>query len=413
MGSFSFPGENSRFKIPRIALILLGGIIILHILYLYRDTPMQMTRVSMTDAETTPVTPTPGAPPPASAEHKSTKKPTEKEKEKPTTKPADTQVDKPKFAAQFPRRMWQTFKAGAGGLDEGDREAVNTWTQRNPRWRHELITRESAESYVRNTFRKQPEYAETFIDIQDSIFRADLIRYLVLLGDGGIYSDIDTKCLKPIDEWIPKKYNGIVNVVVGVEYDTRNGEDPRWGDWTLDLQFATWAILAKPGHPVLETTVRNVVQAVKALALKKGQTVSTVVPHFKEVLDTTGPAIFTRSVFESISKSIGSDFTWKNVTKLTEPRLVDDVLILPINAFGSGQLHSHSGKPEDKDALVHHLFKGSWKASHPFKTDEERKQEEEEEKQRKEKEEKEKKLKEAEESGKKSEEDVSRDGKST
>ena len=41
------------------------------------------------------------------------------------------------------------------------------------------------------------------------------------------------------------------------------------------------------------------------------------------------------------------------------------VLILPINAFGSGQAHSNSGSPEDPTALVHHLFKGSWKADHP------------------------------------------------
>ena len=41
------------------------------------------------------------------------------------------------------------------------------------------------------------------------------------------------------------------------------------------------------------------------------------------------------------------------------------VLILPINAFGSGQGHSKSGSPDENTALVQHLFKGSWKADHP------------------------------------------------
>ena len=41
------------------------------------------------------------------------------------------------------------------------------------------------------------------------------------------------------------------------------------------------------------------------------------------------------------------------------------VLILPINAFGSGQAHSNSGSPEENTALVQHLFRGSWKVDHP------------------------------------------------
>lgn len=43
------------------------------------------------------------------------------------------------------------------------------------------------------------------------------------------------------------------------------------------------------------------------------------------------------------------------------------VLILPINAFGSGQMHSKNGSPDENTALVQHLFKGSWKADHPFR----------------------------------------------
>lgn len=42
------------------------------------------------------------------------------------------------------------------------------------------------------------------------------------------------------------------------------------------------------------------------------------------------------------------------------------VLVLPINAFGSGQMHSKSGSLEGNTALVQHLFKGSWKVSHLF-----------------------------------------------
>ena len=68
--------------------------------------------------------------------------------------------------------------------------------------------------------------------------------------------------------------------------------------------------------------------------------------------------MFTESVFESLSFITGSPFTWQNVSGLTSPLLISDVLILPVNAFGSGQNHSNAGDPDNELALVHHLFKG-------------------------------------------------------
>ena len=41
-------------------------------------------------------------------------------------------------------------------------------------------------------------------------------------------------------------------------------------------------------------------------------------------------------VFEGLSHVTSTNFTYLKVTGLTAPRLVGDVLFLPINAFGSG-----------------------------------------------------------------------------
>ena len=267
----------------------------------------------------------------------------------------------------FPRKIWQTSKTGPGGFDEEDRNAVISWTKLNQKWRYESVTQYGAESYVRNQFANEPDIIETFVDLQDPILRADLVRYLLLLGDGGLYTDIDTRCLVPVDDWIPPEYQDSANVVVGVEYDRLAGS--RWSDWTLDLQFSTWAILAKPRHPLLECTVRKVIKGLKTLAFKQGKTISGVKASREEVLDTTGPAIFTRSVFDILGRSTGTNFTWSNVTDLKVPRLVDDILILPITAFGCGQQHSNSGNPNEETAFVQHMFKGSWKADHQRQED--------------------------------------------
>jgi len=274
--------------------------------------------------------------------------------------PQNASVDIP----DFPRKIWQTGRTSAVGLANKDRTVIQSWTTLNKKHRYEIITQHSAESYVRERFGHMRDIEETFTDLQDPILRADLIRYLVLLGDGGVYSDIDTKALKPIEDWIPSAFKRHANVVIGVEYDKLGGG--RWIDWTLDLQFCTWAMMAKPGHPLMQTAVERVIGRIRQLAQKQGKTVSGIKASFQDVLDTTGPALFTEAVFEGLSHTTGTNFTWQNVTGMLTPRLVGDILILPINAFGSGQAHSNSGSPGEDTAMVQHLFSGSWKGDHPF-----------------------------------------------
>ena len=81
----------------------------------------------------------------------------------------------------FPRKIWQTSKVGPGGLEEGDRRAVQSWVKMNQKHRYEILTVHNAESYVRTTFPHRYDIEETFMDLHDPILRADFICYLVLL----------------------------------------------------------------------------------------------------------------------------------------------------------------------------------------------------------------------------------------
>lgn len=68
-------------------------------------------------------------------------------------------------------------------------------------------------------------------------------------------------------------------------------------------------------------------------------------------------------MFESLSELSDrqNDLLREEVSGLTEPHQIDDVLILPINAFGSGQAHSGSKEPDKCDPFVVHSFAGSWR----------------------------------------------------
>lgn len=287
-----------------------------------------------------------------------------------TNMSSSTRAKSAKSKNDFPRKIWQTAKTSAAGLSDAERAAIQTWVQLNQAHRYEVVTKLSAETYVLDKFADRPDILETFLSLQDKILRADLIRLLVLFAEGGVYSDLDTLVLEPIENWVPEEFQGRASLVCGVEYDALDGG--RWADWTLDLQFATWAIMAKPGHMAFDIALETSMGRLRSIAAHQAKTEGgggREVPlkvSFKDVLDTTGPALFTNSVMEAIRIQTGQNFTWSNITGMRRPRLYGDVLILPINAFGSGQQHSKSGKPDDGTALVQHLFAGTWKTDHPF-----------------------------------------------
>lgn len=271
----------------------------------------------------------------------------------------------PTQSTEFPRRIWQTAKTSAAGLGDEERKSIQTWVTKNQKHRYEIVTKHSAETYIYEYYMDKPEIAETFLDLQDNMMRADLAKYLTLSAEGGVYCDLDTVLERPIDEWVPSSFKDKANLVVGVEYDVLDGN--RWADWTLDLQFASWAILAKPGHQAFDIALHSAVSRLKKIGAGQGKSVGDMHASYKEVLDSTGPALFTRSVIETIAIQTNTDFTWKNMSGMTVPTLFGDVLVLPINAFGSGQAHSNSGPGDGPEVLVRHLFAGSWKAAHPFR----------------------------------------------
>ena len=86
----------------------------------------------------------------------------------------------------------------------------------NQKRRYEILTQHHAESYVKGRFSHRPDIEETFINLQDPILRACFVCYIVLLGDDGVCSDIDTTSLIPIKDWLPSTYADKINLVLAL-----------------------------------------------------------------------------------------------------------------------------------------------------------------------------------------------------
>ena len=270
----------------------------------------------------------------------------------------------------IPKQIWQTWHTPAALLADGDRERVRTWVEKNPQYQYELVTDQGAESYIRQHFAKDLLIRDVFFNLTDKILRADFLRYLLLLADGGVYADIDVECREPIDTWVPQLYRGKSSVILGVEADRKPVEndvklyyDHREHIWGI----TNWTIMSKRGHPFLRYVAEAVAHNLLEIARKQERTLSTMELSYKEVIDATGPRAFTEAFFAYASKVTGTIVTYANATMLEEPKLVDDILLLPIRAFSTAEAdrsdvegaHSY-GWPN----VVYHWSAGAWKKTH-------------------------------------------------
>lgn len=277
----------------------------------------------------------------------------------------ELQPDNPS-GQEWTHKIWQTSKYPVTEMNEEDRTHFETWAELNPDWGQEVLTDEIMESYVRDHFHEtQPQIEGLYFEVKDYILRSDLIRYLVMLADGGVYNDLDVGCEKPISTWVPKQFEDTAGTLLGVEVDNKYGPDGRTFTNGEDLfELVNWTIMSKPNQPFMWFLVQRVMENIRKLAATKNVAISEMVPTIPDVLVTTGPAALTTAFFDYASNLTGTSVTYKNFTKITEAQIVGEVVILPIQAFGAGHQVQWAGFQQDGSQLVHHYFAGSWKGDH-------------------------------------------------
>lgn len=233
----------------------------------------------------------------------------------------------------FPPKIHQTAKKQTVS------PASLSWYYANPGEEHIFYGDKEARLFVQQ--KADGEVVRLYNQLLDPVARADLFRYVVLKYEGGVYSDIDTTALCPMNAWIPPEFKeSEINLVVGIEVDERGVTDPaeieRWG-WAMNFQFVQWTVLARPEHPALSMAIDTVVKNVKALAETKDTTVSDLEMSNLEIIRTTGPGAFTTAVLKYLELSDPAP-----LRGLKQPKQIKDVLVMPVTSFAPNQRHSGS-----------------------------------------------------------------------
>lgn len=246
-----------------------------------------------------------------------------------------------------------------------------------------------------------PEIIEAYNRFPRQILKVDFFRYASIFLLGGTYSDTDTEPLKPMHEWVT--FNDTIygesnnlGLVVGIEAEC---DCEKWFGFTSRrVQFCQWTLQAKSHHPAYAVLLSNIVNlminhydpSLKKVAIAENEYYfgRQQDSYYEGIMELTGPAMFTESLFQylnSIGELIPTDandhdeimrslkfptpvdttlsvldhrwrhFGWQNVTKISEPVLVSDMLILPQPYFNLKKWTTNSV------SLIKHNYEGSWK----------------------------------------------------
>lgn len=270
----------------------------------------------------------------------------------------------------FPRKIWQTWKVDPLNFEERDLNTARTWTSKNPGYRYEVLTDQNDILYVETHFGphgiNRPDIVYVYKTLTAKIIKADLLRYLVMYIEGGVYTDIDVEALKPMERFIPDRYDERdIDMIIGVEIDEPELHDhPILGQ--KSESFCQWTFVCKPRLPVMMRLIDNILRWLNSVAERQNRSIADIELDFDEVISGTGPSAFTEAVLAEISKKVGYPVHWDTFHDMPESKLVGGVLVLTVEAFAAGQGHSDSGNHNARTALVkHHYHASGWPSNHP------------------------------------------------
>jgi len=135
------------------------------------------------------------------------------------------------------------------------------------------------------------DIVEMYRSLTAKIIKADILRYLVMYAEGGIYADIDVEALKPIDRFIPDRYDEArIDMIIGVEIDQPDFiNHPILGP--KSQSFCQWTFMSKPRLPVMLKLVDNIIDWLNDVSKRQNKPISDIVLDFDEVITGTGKGI--------------------------------------------------------------------------------------------------------------------------
>jgi tetratricopeptide (TPR) repeat protein len=210
----------------------------------------------------------------------------------------------------MPQRITQFWDAEA---PPDDLLAVSrSWRAQNPDHHHVLFNDRSARTYLEQHF--PPAVAIAYRRCRDPTTKADLLRLAVLCHWGGIWADMDDRCLAPVSDVVPAWARACF-------WQERSG--------FLCNNF----IAAVPGHPILLRALTTAVTAINRGDRDK-------------VWMLTGPGLLSRAFAVELAQAGDAWSAW-----LDQVSVLDEFAVGPYLAFHCRTSHKRRGQHWTKTAF--------------------------------------------------------------
>ena len=229
---------------------------------------------------------------------------------------------------------------------------ARSWEKRNRDFQRRFYDDEGVLAFVRD---RAPEYLAAYQALWKPVLQANFFRYIVVLKEGGLYSDVDVACMRGFSAY----FRPTDRLVVGIErlmpsfeaahFSAPGAKGPR------ALQFLQWTFGApEPGHPALRDLCDTIKQWVltnvppgggrgpgprySAYAAEHGDDMA--------IMEFTGPGVWTDAVLRHIQHG------------------AEGIRLLPREAWGQAPWEENRWNSLGQPYVLHH-FNGSWRSEGP------------------------------------------------
>ena len=198
---------------------------------------------------------------------------------------------------------------------------ARTWREQNPDWEYHLWNGEEMDELVEKHF---PEYLSMYRSFPYNVQRWDTIRYMILYVYGGVYTDLDTECFRPMTPLLE-------NVTIGF------GEEPPIP--TKPIRIGNAFLVSEKGNPGWLTILNEILTNTE----EKESAIETV-------MHSTGPNRINR-LFNRLKKENGAyGFPYSQVTPVSKYDMYRYIFQGEKEVF----------LEKIKQAYCAHYFFGSW-----------------------------------------------------
>lgn len=203
-----------------------------------------------------------------------------------------------------------------------------SWKKNHPMWEYVLWNEEMGDALIRLHY---PQYYDVYKDVKYPIMKIDILRYCILDKYGGMYADIDYKCLTNFDDYLNKYYdydihiNETSNEIINFFYGKTNSN--------------SLLISTKPEHIFWKIVLDECIYRIKTYP---------VTYHIHYVLKTTGPALLS-DILHKLQKN--------NIT------LYNKINLLPFGQFNFCNDCNKCRPSKNKKVYAVHEYASYWNSN--------------------------------------------------